>query len=77
MSHTTQNECVVDSGCTHHMKKDATLFTRLNKAEESIIYVADDFYLDVVGEGDVACGHGKIFDIYHVPNLSANMLSIF
>jgi hypothetical protein len=48
----------VDSGCTHHMAKDATLFMRLNKDEESRIYVVDDFSLDVVVQGDVACRHG-------------------
>jgi hypothetical protein len=58
------------------MAKDATLFTRLNKAKESKIYVVDDFSLDVVGQGDVACRHGKIVDVYHVPNLSANLLFV-
>jgi hypothetical protein len=55
MSYTTQNEWFVNSECTHHMEKDATLFTILNKAEESRIYVVDDFYFVVVGHGDVAC----------------------
>jgi hypothetical protein len=75
MSHTMQNEWVVDSRCTHHMVKDATLFTRLNKFE-SIIYVVDDFSLVVVGQGDIACRRGKIVNVYHVANLSANLLSI-
>jgi len=35
------------------MENDATLFTRLNQAAESKIYVADDFSLDVAGQGDV------------------------
>jgi hypothetical protein len=58
------------------MTKYATLFMRLNKVEESRIYVVDDFALDVVGQGDLAYRHGKISDVYHVPNLSANMFSI-
>ena len=49
MSHTMHNEWVVDSTCTRHMVKYATLFTRLNKSEESKIYVVDDFSLDVAG----------------------------
>jgi hypothetical protein len=40
------------------------------------IYVVDDFSLDIVGQGDVSCRHGKIVDVYHVPNLSANMLFV-
>jgi len=59
------------------MDKEATLFCmRLNKFEERKIYVADDFSLDFVGQGDVAYRHGKIFDVYHMPNLSANMLFV-
>jgi hypothetical protein len=40
------------------------------------IYVVDDFTLDIVGHGDVPCRHGKIVDIYHVPNLSENLLLV-
>ena len=69
LSHFAQNEQVVDSGCTHHMDKDAYLFTWLDEAKESKIYVVDDFSLYVAGQGVVACRHGKIVDVYHVPNL--------
>jgi hypothetical protein len=71
-----QNEWVVNFGCTHHMEKYATLFMRLDKDEEISIYVADDFYLDVAGQGDVSFRHGKIYDVYHVPNLSADLLFV-
>jgi hypothetical protein len=57
------------------MDKNASLFTRLNKFE-SKIYFANDFSLDVVGQGDVSCQHEKIVDIYHVPNLNANLLFV-
>jgi hypothetical protein len=49
MSHVMQIEWVVDFGCTHHMDKDASLFTWLDEAKERKIYVADDFSLDFVG----------------------------
>jgi len=58
------------------MDKDASFFTWLVEAEERKIYVADDFSLDVVGQGDVTYRHGNIVNIYHVPNISANMLYI-
>jgi hypothetical protein len=58
------------------MTKDASLFTRLNKSKESKIYVANDLFLDVVGQGDVSCQHGKIVDIHHVPNMSVNLLYV-
>jgi hypothetical protein len=72
-----QNEWVVDSGCTHHMAKDASLFTSLDKVVERKIYVVDDFSLDIVGHGDVPCRHGKIVDIYHVSNFSAKFVVSF
>jgi hypothetical protein len=55
------------------MDKDASLFTSLNEAKERKIYVVDDFSLNIVGQGDVSCRHGRIVNVYHVPNLSANM----
>jgi hypothetical protein len=58
------------------MAKDVSLFMWLDEDKERKIYVAGDFYLDVVGQGDVAFRHGKIFDICHVPNLSVNLLTI-
>jgi hypothetical protein len=58
------------------MAKDASLFTWLDEVKERKIHVADDFALDVASQGVVACRHGKIVDVYHVPNLSANLLSV-
>lgn len=58
------------------MDKYVSLFIRLNKAKESKLCVADDFYLDVDGRGDVVGRYGKIFDVYHVSNLSINLLFV-
>jgi hypothetical protein len=55
LSHSMQNEWVVESRCTHHMNKDSSLFTSLNKVEERNIYVVNDFCLNIVGQGDVSC----------------------
>ena len=33
-AHTSQNEWVVDSSCTHHMVRDASMFSSLGKATE-------------------------------------------
>jgi len=49
LSHYAQNEWVVDSRCTRHMDKDASLFMWLDEAKERKIHVVDDFSLDVVG----------------------------
>ena len=33
-----------------------------------------DFAVDIDGHGDVPCRHGRIFNVYHVPNISENRL---
>jgi hypothetical protein len=48
LSHSAQNEWVVDYGCTHLMDKDVSLFTSLDEAKERNIYVVDDFSLNIV-----------------------------
>jgi hypothetical protein len=42
------------------MAKDSSLFTCLDEAKESKIYVIDDFSLGVVGQVDVTCRHGNV-----------------
>jgi len=44
-----QNEWVVNSWCTHHMTKDASLSTWFDEDKEKKIYVLDNFSLDVAG----------------------------
>jgi hypothetical protein len=73
-SHSMQSKCAVDSKCTHHMDKDASLFTSLDKTMERKIYVVDECSLNMFGRGDVPCRHGKIVNVYHVSNLSVNLL---
>jgi hypothetical protein len=58
------------------MAKDTSLFMWLDEAKERKIYVAHDFSLDVACQGDVSCQHGNIVDIFHVPNLSSNLLFV-
>jgi hypothetical protein len=43
------------------MDKDYSLFMSLDEAKEKKIYVADDFFLDIAGKGDVTYRHGRIF----------------
>ena len=57
------------------MAKYPSLFSSLDDALEKNIFVADDFALDIVGQGDATCGRGRIINVFHVPSLSTNMLS--
>jgi hypothetical protein len=58
------------------MAKDDSLFTSLDQTVEINIYVVDDFSLNITGCSDVLYQHGRIFYVYHVPNISPKLLSI-
>jgi hypothetical protein len=70
------NEWVFDSSCTHHMDNDASFLVSLDEVMERRIYVVDDISFNIDGRGDVSCRYGRIFYVYHVPNLSANLLLV-
>ena len=76
LAQTPQNERVVDFGFTHHMAKDASLFSSLDTTSEKKIYVAHDFALNINGHGDVTCQCGWIVDMFHVPSLCTNLVSV-
>jgi len=54
LSHSMYNGWVVESGCTHRMAKDDSLFTSLNVVEDRKIYVANVFSLDISIYGNVS-----------------------
>ena len=76
LAQNSQNEWVDDSGCTHHMAKDSSLFSFVDTTSKNNIYVADDFSLETTSRSDVTCQHYHIFDVFHVPCLSVNLFSI-
>jgi len=75
-AHTSKSEWMVYFGCTLHMAKDASLFSPLSKATKEEIFVVDDYALTLVDCGRIECHNGVITDVYHVPSLSANSLSV-
>ena len=58
------------------MAKHDSLSSSLDATIEKKIYVDDDFALDIDGHGDISYRHCHIVNVYHVPSLSENLLSI-
>lgn len=52
------------------------MFTSLDFALENKTYVVDDLGLYIIGHGNVAFQWGWIVDVFHVPCLSVNLLSV-
>lgn len=53
-----------------------SLFSSISEAKEEKIFVAANFALIVYGSGRVGYENCVITNFYHVPNLSASVLSI-
>ena len=58
------------------MAKDSSLFYSLSGSLEENIYDVYGYTLNITGNGDVECQHRRISGVYHVPSMSANLLSI-
>ena len=58
------------------MANDASLLSSLDVSTENKSYVATNFSLDMTSHDDIPCWHDRILDMYHVPNLSENLLLV-
>ncbi|KAL6318455.1 hypothetical protein AAG906_041222 [Vitis piasezkii] len=74
------NAWLIDSGCTHHMCHNATIFKDLDKTYNSTVKVGNGGYVDVKGRGTVAVktnsGIKLISNVLFVPDISQNLLSV-
>jgi len=52
LTHTSNNDWVINYGCIYHMAKDSSLFSLLDKVVVQNIYVDDDLSLDIDSNGD-------------------------
>lgn len=72
---------LLDSGCSHHMTGKKSLFTQLAESLSHVVKLGDDNDMKVNGKGAVTItlqsGALKlIHDVYYVPQLAHNLLSI-
>lgn len=58
------------------MAKYVSLFSSFDTTKKMKIFMVDNFALDIVGHGDVACWHGQILNMFHVHSLSENLLYV-
>lgn len=75
-----ENIWFLDSGCSNHMTSKKSLFKSLNENHKINVRFGDDKLMQVSGKGTVAIkcnGTTKLLhDVYYVPTLSQNLLSI-
>jgi hypothetical protein len=76
-STSSSDEWLIDSGASYHMDKDKNIFSALNECNTNKIFVGDDRSLSVVGSGTIQVDNGHFNDVFCVPSLSCNLLSIY
>nr|XP_027121144.1 uncharacterized protein LOC113738144 [Coffea arabica] len=50
---------LIDSGCTHHMAYDESIFRKLDKSQISKVRIGNGDYIEVKGKGSVAIDYGS------------------
>nr|DAD20269.1 TPA_asm: hypothetical protein HUJ06_021732 [Nelumbo nucifera] len=76
-----KDEWIIDSGCSHHVTGNDSLFLELHQHNgEQVIVTADNSTYPVVQEGVVKIGADnasiQLNDVYHVPGLKKNLVSV-
>jgi hypothetical protein len=76
----SKEEWVLDSGASRHMTGDASLLENVVQGDGISIHCADGRRLESKGIGIAAITHGDativVKNVYHVPGLSPNLLSV-
>eukprot|EP00253_Pinus_taeda_P029506 PITA_29506 len=71
----------LDSDCSNHMTGNITLFSKLDQSVKSQVTLGTDSKVSVMGKGEVKIFTKKdekkiIADVYYIPGMKCNLLSI-
>ncbi|KAG8498881.1 hypothetical protein CXB51_005279 [Gossypium anomalum] len=79
-SNKVKSNWLVDSGCTHHMAADESLFRDLDRSHVSKIRIGNGDLIQAKGKGNVVIntrsGNKVISDVLFVPDIDQNLLSV-
>ncbi|KAL6908154.1 hypothetical protein ACP4OV_002324 [Aristida adscensionis] len=77
LAHRPMVYLVLDSGATHHMVGNPGILSNLRDLEHAVaIRIADGFSLTATRIGDIAIRGVYIKDVYLVPGLATNLISV-
>ena len=71
----------LDTGASNHMCGKRSTFVELNESVAGNVSFGDDLEVSVTGKGNILIrakngSHQLISDIYHVPDMTCNILSM-
>jgi len=67
---------ILDSGATHHMSHNMSCFSSLLPVSSINVTSASDSSMVVEGIGSVSTSHITLSDVYYIPNLNLNLVSV-
>ncbi|XP_039771974.1 uncharacterized protein LOC120640173 [Panicum virgatum] len=71
----------LDTGASNHMTGNCTAFSELDRSIKGTVKFGDGSLVDIVGRGTVIFaarngGHQSLLDIYYIPRLRSNIISL-
>ncbi|XP_052485716.1 uncharacterized protein LOC128040605 [Gossypium raimondii] len=76
----SKSSWLVDSGCSHHMAADESLFKNIDRSYVSKVRIGNGNLIEAKGRGDVVIHTGSgnkiISDVLYVPEIDQNLLSV-
>jgi len=76
-SHSSPHAWILDLGASHHMEATKDIFSYLTASAGPPILIGDDTLVEVTRQGRVELQRGSFDNVFHVPKLSMNLLSIY
>jgi len=73
MSH---SECVLDSGASYHMSPDSSSCTFVSSSPSILVMTADGTLMPLASVGFVVISHLSLSNVYFIPNLKLNLVSV-
>ena len=67
---------IIDSGASRHMVSTKEAFTSLDMSKGPPIVLGDDSLTESLGKGRIDLDHGKFNNVFYVPGLASNLLSV-
>ena len=68
---------ILDSGTSYHMAATKNVLSSITACTGPPILMGDDTPVEVTRQGRVELQHGSFENVFHIPKLSVNLLSIY
>jgi hypothetical protein len=68
---------IIDSGASHHMDASKAVYYSLDSCKYPPILIGDNSSVEVTNKGRIELTNGSFKNVFHVPKLYVNLLSVY